>query len=116
MLRLLTDENFNKRIVSGLNRRSPNLDLLSGRDVGLTSLPDPQILYWAALHNRVLLTHDVQTMSNYVKQLLIQGQPMAGIVLVPQSLAIGRAIDDLHLVIECYSQTGMQNRIEHLPL
>jgi hypothetical protein len=41
---------------------------------------------------------------------------MAGLVVVPQSLGIGRAIDDLELVVECYSQSEMRDRIERLPL
>jgi uncharacterized protein DUF5615 len=116
MLRLLTDENFNKRIVRGLNRRCTNLDLLSVRDVGLAGLPDPLLLDWAAQENRTMLTHDFDTMINHAKQLLIRGEPMAGAVFVPEMLAIGRAIDDLQLVIECYSQPEMQNRLEYLPL
>lgn len=116
MLRLLTDENFNKHIVRGLHRRIPNLDLLSVRDVGLTSTPDPLILNWSAQHDRALLTHDKKTMTKYAEELLIQGEPMAGVVFVPELLAIGRAIDDLQIVIECYSQAEMQNRLEYLPL
>src|ERR1044072_294800 len=116
MLRLLTDENFNKRIVRGLYRPRPSLDLLSVRDAGLVSQPDPLILNWAAQNNRALLTHDKKTMTKYAEQLLIQGEPMAGVVLVPERLAIGRAIDDLELVITCYSQSEMQNRMIHLPL
>jgi hypothetical protein len=41
---------------------------------------------------------------------------MAGVVLVPKRLRMGRAIDDLQLVIECYSQSQMHDRIEYLPL
>jgi hypothetical protein len=116
MLRLLTDENFNKRIVRGLNRRCPNLDLLSVRDVGLAGLRDPLLLDWAARENRTMLTHDFDTMINYAKLLLVRYEPMAGAVFVPERLPIGRAIEDLQLVIECYSQSEMYNRIEYLPL
>jgi len=116
MLRLLTDENFNQDIVRGLNRRLPNLDLLSVRDVGLTGTPDPLILNWAAQNDRVLITHDKKTMTKYGEQLVMRGEPMAGVVLVPKRLRMSRAIDDLQLVIECYSQSQMHDRIEYLPL
>lgn len=116
MLRLLTDENFNQDIVRGLYRRLPKLDLLSVRDVGLTSTPDPLILKWAAQNDRVLITHDKKTMTRYGEQLVRRGEPMTGVVFVPKRLPIGLAIDDLQLVIECYSQAEMQNRIERLPL
>jgi hypothetical protein len=55
-------------------------------------------------------------MTKYAKELLVQGQPMAGVILVPQLLPIGRAIDDLEILVECYSQAEMHNRIQHLPL
>lgn len=116
MLRLLTDENFNKRIVRGLHLRIANLDIFSVRDVGLARRPDPLLLDWAAKENRTMLTHDFDTMINYAKQLLIRGEPMAGAVFVPERLPIGRAIEDLHIVIECYSQLEMHDRIEYLPL
>ena len=116
MLRLLTDENFNHRIVRGLLRRTPNLDLLSVRDVGLSGQPDPLILNWAAQNNRTLLTHDKKTMTKYADLLLLRGEPMAGIIFVPKSLPIGRVIDDLQIVIECCLQFEMHNRTEHLPL
>src|ERR1044072_3058161 len=107
MLRLLTDENFNQRIVRGLLRRTPNLDLLSVRDVGLSGQPDPLILNWAAQNNRTLLTHDKKNMTKYADLLLLRGEPMAGIIFVPKSLPIGRVIDDLQIVIECCLQFEM---------
>ena len=116
MLRLLTDENFNQHIVRGLNRRIANLDLLSVRDVGLAHLPDPSLLEWAAKENRTILTHDFDTMINYAKQLLIRGDLMVGAVFVPEGLPIGRAIEDLQLLIECCLQSEMHNCIEYLPL
>ena len=116
MLRLLTDENFNKRILRGLTRRLPQLDILSVREVGLMSLPDLVILNWAASEGRAILTHDIKTMVPDAKRLVAQGEPMAGVILVPNKLGVGRAINDLELAVECYSQSEMLNNIEYLPL
>jgi predicted nuclease of predicted toxin-antitoxin system len=116
MFRLLTDENFNEKIVRGLYFRSPRLDLVSVRDVGLNGQSDPLILNWAAQNDRTLLTHDKQTMTKYAERLLIRAEPMAGVILVPNNLQIGRAINDLHILIECCLQSEMRGRIEYLPL
>jgi predicted nuclease of predicted toxin-antitoxin system len=116
MIRLLTDENFNHVILRGLIRRVPHLDFVLVHDVGLTSQPDPVLLKWAASKQRSILTQDKDTMIAYAEQLVRQGEPMAGLIVVPQSLGIGRAIDDLELVLEIYSESDMRNRIEHLPL
>jgi len=116
MIRLLTDEDFNHDILRGLIRRVPHLDFVLVHDVGLTSQSDPVLLKWAARNDRSILTQDAKTMIPYAEQLVREEQSMAGLIVVPQSLGIGRAIDDLELVVECYSQAEMRNKIQRLPL
>jgi len=116
MIRLLTDEDFDHNILRGLIRRVPHLDFVLVHDVDLTSQPDPVLIKWAASKHRVIMTHDDKTMVPYAKQLVWQGEPMAGVILVPQSLGIGRAIDDLELIVECYSESDMRDQIKRLPL
>jgi hypothetical protein len=116
MIRLLTDENFNHDILRGLIRRMSHLDFVLVHDVGLTGQPDPVLLKWAASKHRSIITQDVQTMIPYAEQLVRQGEPMAGLIVVPQSLRIGPAIDDLELVVECYSESDMRDMIKRLPL
>src|SRR5688500_17135955 len=116
MIRLLTDENIDQRILRGLHRRLPLLDVVLARNVGLAGLPDLVLLKWAANKHRVILTHDVKTMVPDAKRLVAQGEPMAGVVAIPRSVAIGHAINDLELLLECYSESEMRNRIEYLPI
>ena len=65
MLRLLTDENFNNQTVRGILRRRPEIDIIRVQDVGLSTTDDRIILEWSAQQGRVLLTHDVETMTRY---------------------------------------------------
>ena len=116
MIRLLTDEDFNHNILRGLIRRVPHLDFVLVHDVGLTSQPDPILLKWAASQHRSIVTQDVKTMVPYAKQSMRQGEPMGGLIVVPQSLGIGRAIEDLELIVECYSESEMRDSIKYLPL
>ena len=60
MIRLLTDENVNNKIMRGLARRLPQLDFVSVRDVGLAGSPDLVLLKWAANERRIILTHDLR--------------------------------------------------------
>jgi predicted nuclease of predicted toxin-antitoxin system len=101
MVRLLTDENFDNGIVRGLKLRLPQIDVVSVRQVGLAGLPDPALLKWAAQEERAMLTHDISTMIPDANQLVKSGEPMAGVILVPDQLEIGRAIRDLELLLEC---------------
>ena len=116
MLRLLIDENFNHRILRGLKSRLPEIDFVVVQQVGLARFEDPALLRWAAQNDRTIVTHDRKTMRPYAGQLLRSGEPMAGLIVVPKKMAIGRAIEDLELVIACHSQSEFRDRIQHLPL
>ena len=116
MIRLLTDENVNQKILRGLHRRLPLLDFVLARDVGLAGLPDLVLLKWAANEHRIILTQDVKTMVPDAELLVAQGEPMAGVIAIRRNVTIGKAINDLELLIECYSESEMRDRIERLPL
>ena len=116
MLRLLIDENFDHRILRGLVRRVPQLDLLVVARTELARAEDIVLLRWAAQEGRTIVTHDLKTMVPYAKYLLAQQEPIAGVILVPNRLGIGLAIDELELSVKCQSQSEMRDRIDHLPL
>ncbi len=116
MVRLLTDENFDQKIVRGLRLRLPHLDLISVREAGLASHPDKLILHWAAKENRAILTHDISTMVPDADQLIVKGESMAGVIFVPDQLQIGRAINDLEITLECSSESDIRDAVTYLPL
>jgi predicted nuclease of predicted toxin-antitoxin system len=64
MLLLAADENFNNNIVRGLLRRNPDLNIVRIQDVGLSGADDPTVLEWSAQEGRILLTHDVSTITH----------------------------------------------------
>lgn len=95
MLRCLTDEDFDERLVRGLLARLPHLDLVAVRDVGLTGRDDHEVLAWAAERGRVLLTHDVTTMTRFAYDRIAAGDPMPGVFVIHQSSRIGSVIEAL---------------------
>lgn len=116
MLKYAVDEDFNHEIVRGLARRFSAIDILTVQDVGLLEAHDRDILAWAAQEGRILLTHDVRTIPSYAAERLREGQIMPGVLLVPQLLPIGRAIDDLLLIAECSNESEYEGLILRLPL
>jgi hypothetical protein len=110
------DEDFNHEIIRGLERRDGSLDILTVQDADLLEAHDRDILVWAAQEGRVLLTHDVRTMPAYAAERLRNGQAMPGIILVPQLLPIGHAIDDLLLLAQCSEAGEYEGMILRLPL
>lgn len=116
MLRFAADENFNNDIVRGLLRRKPDLDIVRVQDVGLTGANDPTILEWAAQEGRVLLTHDVTTITRYAYERVRTGKLMPGVFEVSRQVPIGVAIDDILLIAE-YSLPGeWEGEVRYLPL
>lgn len=95
MLRLAVDENFNNDIIRGLLRRKPELDIVRIQDVGLSGANDSAVLEWAAREGRVLLTHDITTITRYAYERLQAAQPMPGVFEVSRAISIGRVIEDI---------------------
>lgn len=116
MLRLLSDENFNGDIVRGLLLRHPDLDLCRVQDVGLEEADDPTILEWAAANNRILLTHDRATMPDFAYARVVAGQPMPGVFVLNDRIAVRQAIDELLLIEACSEQEEWANLVVYLPL
>ena len=115
-MRFLADENFNGRIVRGLLLRLPTLDLLRVQEAGLLGTDDPGLLAWCADRHRIMLTHDAETMTAYAFARLRQGLPMPGVLLIPALLPIGRAIEDLVLIVESSQPAEWDGLVRHLPL
>ncbi|NJN19115.1 MAG: DUF5615 family PIN-like protein [Oscillochloris sp.] len=116
LLRYAADENFNNDIVWGLLRRQPRLDILRIQDVGLTQADDPTVLQWAADTGRMLLTHDVKTITRYAYERVAQGLPMPGVIEVSRLIPIGAVIDDLLLLAAASTANEWDGQIVYLPL
>ena len=116
MLRLAADENFNNDIVRGVLRRNADVDVVRIQDVGLSHADDPTVLEWAAQARRVLLTHDVATITRYAYERVRDGKPMPGVFEVGRGVPVGRAIEDILLLVE-YSLDGeWEGQVTYLPL
>jgi predicted nuclease of predicted toxin-antitoxin system len=117
MIRLFADENFNHDIVRGVLRRRPGLDLIRAQLVGLSHTDDSEILAWAAKELRIVLTHDVNTMTRFAIERVKRGEPMAGVFIVHQEgAARSTIIGDLLLLDECSDTSEWSGQILFLPL
>ena len=116
MFKFLTDENFESAILRGLFRRDTQIDIIRVQDVGLITADDPDILEWAAQHDRIVLTHDLRTMPNFAYQRIGQRQKMPGLIVMRPDIRPGTAIDDIFLIIECATPDELHNSILRLPL
>jgi hypothetical protein len=114
-LRFLADENFDNRILSGLRRRRPAVDILRVQDASLTGAEDPVVLAWAAEDGRVLLTHDAATIPEHAYERVLAGAAMPGVIEVPFQMPIGDAIEELLLVVDASQPDDLENQVIYLP-
>jgi hypothetical protein len=116
MLRFAVDEDFDNRIVRGLLRLLPTLDIVRVQDAGLLGKKDPAVLEWAANENRVLLTHDGSTMTKHAYARVESGRPMPGLFEIGQEIAIRDASEDLLLIATCSFDGEYRDQVRYLPL
>lgn len=115
-VRFLADEDFDNKIVRALRRRKQDIDLIRVQEAGLSGAVDAKLLEWAAVHGRVILTHDVSTMTRYAYDRVAAGLPMPGVFEAPRSLARRQAVEDILLIAECSLENEWEGQVRYLPL
>jgi hypothetical protein len=98
-VRFLADADLNRPIVSGVLRREPSLDFLTAQTAGLRGMNDPQVL--ALAHFRAIRN---------------AGKHCSGVFLIPQSLDVGTAIDELLFIWLASEASEWEDRLVWLPL
>lgn len=115
-MRLLADENFNGDVLRGLLRVEPKLDIVRVQDTEVYQASDPTVLAYAAQENRILLTHDVRTMTKYAYDRVRADKPMAGLIELDNDLPIGQEIEEILIVLLTSQPDELANRIVFIPL
>jgi hypothetical protein len=81
----------------------------------LTGMKDPQVLKSCASAGRVLVTHDARTMPHHFAEFIIQ-EESPGVFIVPQSMPVAAAADELILIWAASDISEWTNRICRLPV
>lgn len=115
-MRFLADENFDGRVVNGLRRKEPHIEIARVIDVGLSGAGDPEVLEWAAENNYVILTHDVSTMVNFAYERVLRGERMPGLVEVSSMQRIQSVVADLVLLYQASLEGEWEGQVIYLPL
>jgi predicted nuclease of predicted toxin-antitoxin system len=115
-MRLLLDENFNHQILNGLKLRIPNLDYVIAQKTALKGVTDPDLLEWAAVEDRLIVTHDIKTFPKFAYERVKAGKSLPGVIVVSQDLPIGPAIEELVTILLCSEQGDYENQVVHIPL
>ena len=115
-VRYLADHNLNERLVDGVLRRDPTIDFVHVRDVGPSDRSDPDVLEWAAAHDYIVVSHDVNTMTGHAYDRMQEAKPMRGLLLVNLFEPLGPVIESLVLIAVAAEAEEWEGRVAYLPI
>lgn len=81
-MRLLTDEHLPSEIAQAVRRQKPNFDIQSIHETNLAGLLDQPLLAALDLQQRTLLTRDVNSIPDFLKERLREGKMHGGAIYV----------------------------------
>ncbi len=113
--RFIAEENLNGKIVSGVFRREPAVDIWTAKTAGILGIADPAVLAVAARENRILVSHDRETMPSYFRAFVARNAS-PGLVIVSQTVEIRQVIEDIVLLWASSEASEWRNQIVFLPL
>ena len=107
---LQADANLKAAIVFGVRRHGPEIDFKRAEAVPLTGIKDPEVLAIAAKERRILVTHDERTMPRHLRD-FTRHTPSPGVIIVPEDMAIGAAIESILLICGSTHAEELQDAI-----
>jgi Domain of unknown function (DUF5615) len=114
--RFLADEDLRNSIVHAVRRMESDVDITTLVDAGQSSASDEEVLDYAWEHQRLLLSHDVNTMRSLAEQRIANGAGMHGLFLVPQSRPTRPVAESVVLIWSASEFEEWRDRIVYLPL
>jgi hypothetical protein len=112
----LADEDLNRDIIEMLLTREPSINVLDIKETAFRRFDDDAILELAASEERIVISHDRNTMTKAFVARLRGGQPTTGLLIVPQRSQIGPIVESLVLIWSASSLDDWRYSIEFLPL
>ena len=81
-MKLLTDEHFPGEVAQAVQRAMPKFDIQSIHETNLAGLLDQPLLAALDLQQRTLLTRDVNSIPDFLKERLREGKTHGGVIYV----------------------------------
>ena len=115
-MRFIADEHIAAAVVRQLRRKYPNtVDMMHVAEAGIAGASDPELLEWAARENRIVISRDKATLTDFAFERIHQGLTMPGVITLTRDLAIGQLLKELTLIVECMASEELENRVYYIP-
>ena len=98
-VRFQADADLDGRILRGLRRSAPEVDIRTAAAAGLEGLRDPEVLRISADSGRILVSQDRRTMPTHFAR-YTAAAPSPGVVLLREAIPIATAIEEINPDLE----------------
>jgi len=115
-LRFQADANLDGRVLRGLRRIAPEIDIRTAADACLAGIADPEVLRLSADAGRVLISQDRRTMPGHFQRFRDSGAISPGVILLREGISIATAIDELMLIWAATEADEWINRLLWIPI
>ncbi len=86
------------------------MDFLTAREGDIQGLPDPEVLALGVATGRIIVSSDVNTMPRHFWR-FVGAYNIPGLVIVPQSVEVARAIAEIVAMWKDFSAEALENQI-----
>jgi predicted nuclease of predicted toxin-antitoxin system len=114
-VRFQADADLDGRVLRGLRRAAPGVDIRTANDARLAGLKDSEVLEIAADSGRILVSQDRRTMPLHFTRYMARAQS-PGVILLRQAIPISTAIEELALIWSASEAAEWINRLVWIPL
>jgi predicted nuclease of predicted toxin-antitoxin system len=114
-IRFQADADLDGRVLRGLRRAAPEIDIRSAANADLAGLKDPEVLRIAADSGRILVSQDRRTMSAHFGR-FSAGAESPGVILLREATPISTAIEELLLIWNASEAEEWIGRLVWIPL
>ena len=96
-IRFQADADLDGRILKGLKRRAPEIDIRAAADAGFMGVQDPDVLRITAETGRILVSQDRRTMPmHFAQYVAVESSP--GLILLREATPILATVEELVLI------------------
>lgn len=114
-VRFQADSDLDGRILRGLRRRAPELDIRTATEAGLEGIKDPDVLRIAADSGRVLVSQDRRTMPGHFARHIKEARS-PGLILIREAVPVVVATEELILIWGASETEEWIDRLIWIPL
>ena len=114
-VRFQADADLDGRILRGLRRAAPEIDIRTAADADLAGLQDPEVLQIAADSGRILVSQDRRTIPAHFAR-FTAGHGSPDVILLREAVPISTAIEELVLIWTASEAEEWNGRLVWIPL